>query len=86
MRLNKKRTSRIQDIIKTAYRHHNELINYDCSQEYYDNQKKSRITDYNEFPITRIDMSDISEDERVEKRLAKLKAEWEEDLKNQNEK
>ena len=76
----------ICNIIKTAYRHHKELINYDCSQEYYDNQKKSRIEDYSEFPITRIDMSDISEDERVEKRLAKLKAEWEEELKNQDKK
>ena len=67
----------ICNIIKDAYNLHNELVNFDCSQEYYNNQKKSHIEDYSNYPITKIDMSDMSEDERKKKRLAKLKAELE---------
>ena len=71
----------ICSIISTAYSHHNELVNYDCSQEYYENQKQSRIESYSKFPITRIDYSEITEDERIKKRLEKLKSELEKDIK-----
>ena len=73
------------NIINTAYSHYNKLINYDCSQEYYNNYKKSRIEDYSNFPLTHVDRSDMSEDERVEKRLAMLKAEWEAEQKKHEE-
>ena len=72
----------ICEVIDMAYRYHNQLVNYDCSQEYYDNKKQSLIEEYSNLPLTRIDFSEMTEDERLEKRKAKLRAELEEEQKN----
>lgn len=69
-------------MIKKAYELHSELINYDCSQEYYNEQKRKVIEIYNDYPVTQIDYSSISEDERLKLRMEKLRAEWEKENKH----
>lgn len=69
--------SDICSMIKKAYELHSELINYDCSQEYYNLQKERIIELYSNFPITKSDYSSISEDERLKLRMEKLRAEFE---------
>lgn len=67
--------------ITEAYKLHDELVNYDCSQEYYNNQKAANISYYGDLPVTHMEMPEISEDERIERRIARLKAEWEKNKK-----
>lgn len=73
--------SAICSMIKKAYELHSELINYDCSQDYYNAQKKNIIEHYSNFPITKSDYSSISEDERLKLRMEKLRAEFEKESK-----
>lgn len=74
--------SDICSMIKKAYELHSELINYDCSQEYYNTQKNHIIESYRDFPITKADYSSVSEDERLRLRIDKLRAELEKQQNN----
>ena len=69
-----------QDIcamIKKAYELHSRLVNYDYPQDYYDSEKEKLIEEYKNYPITRINLSGLKEDERLKKRndiiISKLK-------------
>lgn len=72
----------ICNMIKKAYELHSELANYDCSQEYYDAEKRKFLDMYSKFPITKANFSSISEDERKKLRKEKLRAELENEMKN----
>lgn len=74
-------SANICSMIKEAYELHSELINYDCSQKYYDSQKEHIIESYSNYPITKIDFSSVSEDERKKLRKEKLRAELEKESK-----
>ena len=76
----------ICQIIKKAYNLHNMLQDYDCSQEYYEKEKENFIKAYSDYPITLLDRSGMSEEERIAHRNEKLKAEWEAELKKKSEK
>ena len=69
---------------KKAYNLHNMLQDYDCSQEYYEKEKESFIKAYSDYPITLLDCSGMSEEERIAHRNEKLKAEWETELKKRS--
>ena len=62
------------------------LQNYDCSQEYYEKEREHYIKSYSDFPITQLNLSGMSEEERIAHRNEKLKAEWEAELKKKSEK
>ena len=64
-------------LLKKVYELHSRLINYDYPQDYYNSEKKRLISTYENYPITKIDFSDIPEDERLRKRNEIMKAEWE---------
>lgn len=70
------------EALRAAYLLHNELVNYDCSQDYYDNQKEDYIKKYSDFPLTRLDLSDIPLEERLELRKESLRRRLEEAKKN----
>ncbi len=67
----------ICNMIKHAYELHSELTHYDCSQDYYDSKKTQIIDYYADYALTKDDYSDISEDERLKRRIDLLKKEFE---------
>lgn len=73
-------------IIKKAYSLHNMLQNYDCSQEYYEKEREHYIKAYTDLPVTQLNRSGMSEEERIAHRNEKLRAEWEAELKKKAEK
>ncbi len=69
-----------QDIcamIKKVYELHNRLVNYDYPQDYYNSEKKRLIDSYKEYPISKVDFSDVSEEDRLRIRNEIMRAEWE---------
>ena len=74
--------------LETAQELHNELENYDCTQDYYDSRKAYFIEKYSQFPITLLDTSGLSEEERFrlrKERFQERMKEEEERLKNTKE-
>ena len=53
---------------------HNELKNYECTQEFYDSRKKEMIERYSAFPLTMFNTSSLTEKERFDRRLAVMRA------------
>ena len=64
-------------IIRRAYEMHSRLVNFDYPQDYYESEKRRLIDTYSNYPVTKIDFSDIPEDERIRLRNEKMIAEWE---------
>jgi len=73
-----------QDIctmIKKVSELNSQLVNYDYPQDYYDSEKKRLIDSYEDFPVTKMDFSGISEEERLKIRNEIMRAEWEKSKK-----
>lgn len=64
-------------VIERAYRLTQKLARYELSQDMYDHEKQRSIDTYSKFPISKIDHSDISEDEQHRLMLGIMKEEWE---------
>ena len=64
--------------ITKAYELTEELRRFESSQERYEREKEHSINYYSHVPLSKIDHSDISEDERRKRMQDILKAEWEE--------
>lgn len=62
-------------ILKHVYALYSSYIDYDYPQDFYEEKKKELIEMYSHFPITKIDFSGLSEEERLLKRLEKIKNE-----------
>ncbi len=63
--------------ITRAYRLTQELRLYQRSQESYEREKEYYIDELKNVPLTKVDHSDISEDEQRKRMLELMKAEWE---------
>ena len=63
--------------IEKAYKLTNELRRFERSQESYEREKAYFIDNMRSVPITKIDHSDIPEDEQRKRMLELMKAEWE---------
>ncbi len=63
--------------IEKAYKLTNELRRFERSQESYEREKQYFIDNMRSVPITKIDHSDIPEDEQRKRMLELMKAEWE---------
>ncbi|WP_455390898.1 helix-turn-helix domain-containing protein [Frisingicoccus sp.] len=64
-------------MIKKVYELNNRLVNYDYPQDYYNSEKKRLIDFYKEFPISKIDFSGVSEEDRLRIRNEIMRAQWE---------
>ena len=64
-------------LLKKVYELNSRLVNYDYPQDYYDSEKKRLISTYANYPVTKIDYSNIPEDERLRRRNEMILAEWE---------
>ena len=64
-------------LLKKVYELNSRLVNYDYPQDYYDSEKKRLIASYENYPVTKIDYSNIPEDERLKRRNEMILAEWE---------
>ncbi|MCR5107325.1 MAG: helix-turn-helix domain-containing protein [Lachnospiraceae bacterium] len=63
--------------ITKAYKLTQELKKYEISQDSYEREKKYFIEQMAGIPLTKIDHSDISEEDQRKKMLMLMKAEWE---------
>ena len=70
--------------IEKAYKLTSELRRFERSQESYEREKQYFIETMRDIPITKVDHSDIPEDEQRKRMLELMKAEWEAMEKNKN--
>ena len=64
-------------VVEKAYKLTNELRRFERSQESYEREKSYFIDSMSDVPITKIDHSDIPEEEQRKRMLELMKAEWE---------
>lgn len=74
----------ICSLLKKVSEMHSRLVNLDYPQDYYDSSKLQIINTYENYPVTKIDFTNMSEDERIRIRNEKMRAEWEAEKKQQN--
>lgn len=70
--------------IKRAYMLNQEFRRYERDQESYEREKAYYIDYMSSLPLTKIDHSDISEEERRKRMMDIMKAEWEQMEKSNN--
>ena len=64
-------------VVEKAYKLTNELRRFERSQESYEREKSYFIDSMRDVPITKIDHSDIPEEEQRKRMLELMKEEWE---------
>ena len=63
--------------VSKAYKLTQELRRYERSQESYEREKTYYIENLNDVPISKIDHSDVPEEEQRKRMLENMKEEWE---------
>lgn len=76
-------SSEICDLLQEAADLNEQLRTYACTQENYDKQKVILIEKYSVLPITRLNHTDLSEDERIRLYNEKMREQLKEELREE---